>query len=129
MKRVNAITRCKGVINELLDRKANRILRQVHQAIDAAKDKVSDLEEKKEAIIAKLGGVAGAEQTGALQGKLNEYIDVCNEIEDYKRSIKHLEDLRDNLNEEVEISEQEDGSTVIVKKSEEEKKTGRPKKQ
>ena len=116
MKRVNAITRCKGVIAEALDRKANRILRQVNQAIDAAKDKVSDLTEKKEELISSLGSVAGADQTSSLQDKLNKYIDLCSETESYEDAVKYLEELKDKLNEEVVITEQEDGRTIVVKK-------------
>ena len=67
MKRVNAITRCKGIIAEKLDRKAARILRQVNQALDAAEDELANLSEKEEDLINSLGSVAGSEQTSELQ--------------------------------------------------------------
>lgn len=110
MKRVNAITRCKGLLAETLDRKANRILRQVNQAIDAAKDKAADLEEKAEEVINSLGSVAGSDQTSALQDKLNKYLDVCNEAEQYKKVVARLEGLKEKLNADVEVVEDEDGN-------------------
>lgn len=116
MKRVNAITRCKGILAETLDRKASRILRQVNQAIDAAKDKAADLEEKAEEIINSLGTVAGADDTFALQAKINKYLDTCSEVEGYQEAVKRLEALKEKLNAEVEVVEDEDGNKTCKNK-------------
>lgn len=107
MKRVNAITKGKAsCITDLIDRKARRIMRAVEQAIDCASDRVDSCNDAAEEIINGFGNVAGSEDTGALQGKINAYLDKVAEAESWARNVERLKALKDKLNTEVEITEE-----------------------
>lgn len=103
MKRINAITRGKGILASVLDRRAKRLDRQVCQAIDAAKDKADELREKAEELINKMGKKTDAEQTHDLQDLLNSYVNTLNEAELYDKAVEHLTELKEKLQEDVEV--------------------------
>lgn len=105
MKRVNAIVNSKNVTKDALERKANRITRQVAQAIDAAKDNLSDLEDQAEDVINSLGACSDASSTGALQCKFNKYIDLFENILAVKNAILALTELQAKLDADVEVVE------------------------
>lgn len=105
MKRITAITKCNGVLAEVLDRKANRIKRAVAQMADCAADKAAESEEKAEDILNSLGSVAGAEQTKELQDKLNAYNQAIQDAKDYRNSSENFKELLAKLDEEVTVEE------------------------
>lgn len=105
MKRVNFITKNGGVMTEVFDRKAKRIVRQVEQAIDSAKDHASDCRERAEEIMNSLGEVAGSDQTAQLQDRLNGYIEAMDCAENAINTAKILEGLLKKLNEDVKETE------------------------
>lgn len=105
MKRVNFITKNGGVMTEVFDRKAKRIVRQVEQAIDSAKDHASDCKERAEEVMNSLGEVAGSDQTAQLQDKLNDYVEAMSDAENATNTAKILGDLLKRLNEDVKDSE------------------------
>lgn len=106
MKRINAITRSKGIIASVLDRKAKRLERQVCQAIDAAKDKADELRESAEEIINRMGKKTDAEQTHDLQLLLNTYVSTRTSAAAYDDAVKYLTELKEKLQEEVDIIEE-----------------------
>lgn len=105
MKRVNAIVNAKNTTTDALERKANRITRQVAQAIDAAKDNLSDLEDHAEELINSLGSCADASSTDALQYKFNMYIDLFENINAVRNAIDALTELQAKLDADVEVVE------------------------
>lgn len=108
MKRVNAITKGKAsCITDLIDRKARRIMRAVEQAIDYASDKIDSCNDAAEEIINGFGSVAGSDDTAALQGKINAYLDKVSEAERWAKNVERLKALKDKLNAEVKIEEEE----------------------
>lgn len=108
MKRIDAITRCKGILAEVLNRKSARITRQVDQAIDMAKDKAQESEETADEIINSFGKYSDSSQTKELQGKINEYIDKQKEALDWEQAAKILEALKVKLQQDVEVVEEEE---------------------
>lgn len=103
MKRINAITRAKGIMASMLDRKAKRLERQVSQAIDAAKDKADELRETADEIINQMGKKTEANQTAELQLLINTYIGTLNDAEAYDNAVKYLIELKNKLQEDVEV--------------------------
>lgn len=103
MKRINAITRAKGIMASVLDRKAKRLERQVSQAIDAAKDKADELRETADEIINQMGKKTEAGQTAELQLLINTYIGTLNDAEAYDNAVKYLTELKNKLQEDVEV--------------------------
>ena len=108
MKRITAITKCKGVLAETLNRKANRIRRAVQQAIDCAEDKAATFMEQAEEIINNLGDKAGASDTPALQDALNEYVTVMNQAKAYSEAATTYRELAVKLEEEVTVEDTEE---------------------
>lgn len=108
MKRVNAITKGKAsCITDIIDRKAKRIMRAVEQAIDYASDKIDSCNDAAEEIINSFGNYAGAEDTTALQGQINVYLDKVAEAERWTKNVDRLKTLKEILNTEVKIEEKE----------------------
>lgn len=108
MKRVNAITKGKAsCITDLIDRKAKRIMRAVEQAIDYASDKIDSCNDAAEEIINSFGNYAGAEDTTALQGQINVYLDKVAEAERWTKNVERLKALKAKLNAEVKIEEED----------------------
>lgn len=108
MKLVHAITRGKASsITELLDRKAKRIMRSVDQAIAYAEDKIYECKEAADEIINTFGEAAGGDDTDALQAKFNAYTDKIAESEEWERQAERFKLLKEKLNSEVEIEEEE----------------------
>lgn len=108
MKRIDAITRSKGILSEVLCRKGSRILRQIDQAIDMAKDSAQDEYETADEIMNSFGKYAEASQTDILASKLNNYKDHILEAEEWSRVADIFAALKGKLQEEVEVEEVED---------------------
>ena len=104
MKRISNIVNPKGIPSERLARKEERILRQVDQAIDSVKDQIADKEEEIEILVDNLGTVADATSTAKMQSSLNEYCEKQEEVSTLKNYVKHLVDLKETLNKDVEIT-------------------------
>lgn len=105
MKRVNAIVKKQGKLTELFTRKATRIVRAVESAIDYAKDQVDICKETAEDIMNSFGEVAENTDREELQNRLNAYAAKMDEAATWERYAKYFEDLRNKLNEEVEVEE------------------------
>ena len=105
MKRIDAITRCKGVLTEMLNRKSSRVMRQVDQAIDAARDNAQAAREKADEIMDSFGCVAESSQTAQLCGKLNQYKDAIIDAKDWDEVADIFEELKKKLQEDVEVEE------------------------
>lgn len=103
MRRIDAISRCKGILAEVLNRKSARIMRQVDQAIDMAKDKAQECAESADEIMNSFGKYSDSSQTTVLQGRVNDYIDKVKEASDWEETAKILERLKDKLSEDVEV--------------------------
>ena len=107
MKRVNAITKGKAsFITDLVDRKAKRIMRAVEQAIDCAADKADSFRSRAEEIINSFGLSAGADDSGALQCRINAYLDAIGNAEEWEKNVERLKNLKKALEAEVEIEEE-----------------------
>ena len=109
MKRIDAISRCKGIIAEVLNRKSARIMRQIDQAIDMAKDKAQECAESADEIMNSFGKYSESSQISALQGRINDYIDKVKEGKDWEETATILEGLTAKLQEDVEVVEDEEG--------------------
>ncbi len=103
MKRIDAITRGKGIISEVLNRRSARVMRQLDQAIDAAKDAAQDHRDAADAVMNSLGESAEGSQTDALMRKFNKYIDEMGEVEAAENTAKILTELKKKLQEEVKV--------------------------
>lgn len=102
-KRINAITRCVGILKEVLDRKAERINRGIEQAkADALDNSVACKEDAME-IINGLGKIAGARDTEALAYAFNSYAEKMEEADRWEALAKRFDTLKATLEEEVEI--------------------------
>lgn len=108
VKRIDAITRCKGAIADVLNRKSARINRQVEQAIDMAKDKSQDALEAADEVMNSFGEAAGSQQTSALSERINKYKDKVAEAREWAEVAAILEELKGRLQEEVEVEEEEE---------------------
>ena len=108
MKRIDFISRCKGVLADVLNRKSARIMRQIDQAIDSAKDKAQDCADSAEEIMNSFGKYADAEQTNALQGRINMYIDKMKEGKEWEETATFLAAAKVKLQEEVEVEEEKE---------------------
>lgn len=106
MKRIDAITRCKGILSEVLNRKSARILRQVDQAIDMAKDSAEEAREAADEIMNSLGESAESSQTSDLLCKLNAYKDKIAEAKGWDEVVTIFEDLKIKLYEDVQVEEE-----------------------
>ena len=106
MKRITAITKCNGVLSEVLDRKAKRIKRAIEQMADCADDTAAELEEKAEDIINSLGKVADAGNSDVLASKLNEYNRAVEDAKLARNSAVNFRNLLVKLDEEVSETEQ-----------------------
>lgn len=108
MKRVNAITKGKAsCITELIDRKAKRIMRGVDQAIDFASDKIDECNDAAEEIINSFANCAGGDDSSKLQSRFNAYADKIAEAERWTKQVERLKGLKDKLNAEVEIEDED----------------------
>lgn len=103
MKRIDAITRGKGLISEVLNRRSARVMRQLDQAIDAAKDAAQDHRDAAELIINSFGEAADGSQTDMLCKKFNRYIDEMSDVEVAENTAKILTELKKKLNEDVKV--------------------------
>ena len=107
MKRVNAIVKAVGKISEIFTRKADRILRRVDTAIACAKDNADETREAAYDLMNSLGDASSKEDSGKLQDILNNYIAKMEEAERWDGVVRHLEKLKQDLNEEVSVEEGE----------------------
>ena len=107
MKRIAAITRCKGVLKAMFDRKGERIIRQVKQAIAMAEDKADLARIQAEQRINDLGSCASYDETSELSDRINAYVATAREANKWDEVAKILKDLEKKLNEEVEVEEEE----------------------
>ena len=107
MKRVNAIAKGKATcITDLLNRKANRIMRGVEQAIDFAADKIEDCKEAAESVINSLGEVADSGMTATLQSRINDYCNKIAQAEEWEAQLARLKDLKKKLEADVKVEEE-----------------------
>lgn len=106
MRRIDAITRCKDVLAEVLNRKSARILRIIDEHIDSAKASAHEYQDQAEDLMYSLGSYASTEQAGNLDDKLSEYSGLIEKAEDRKREAERFIALKEKLLEEV----QEEGS-------------------
>ena len=107
MKKVNAIAKGKAsCITDLLNRKANRIMRGVEQAIDFAADQIEDCKDAAEKVINSLGEVAESGMTSTLQSRINAYCDKMAQAEEWEAQLTRLKDLKKKLEEDVKIEEE-----------------------
>ena len=104
MKRIQNIINPKGIESERLQRKEERILRQVDQAADALKDQIADLEEGTEVIIDGLGKCADADGTAKMQNALNQYCEKAEQITVLKHYVAHLNTLKEKLVADVKVT-------------------------
>lgn len=98
MKKINAIV--KG-INDASERKANRIIRQVEQAIDMAKDSAQDAKDHAEEIMSSLGQYGEASQTASLADRLNDYKDSVITAKRWGEVAEVFTDLKSKLLEDI----------------------------
>lgn len=104
MKRISFVVNPQGVRSDALTRREERIGRGIEQAIASAQDSAAEAEEKADAIIDDLGKVGGADQTGDLQSKINEYLKAKEMAWAWNRQVEHLNALKTALDEEVEVT-------------------------
>ena len=103
MKRIYAIVKAKDKISEIFDRKAKRILRGIDSAIACAKDCADEAKEAASDIIDSLGEVSSKDDTAVLQTRLNDYAKKREEADRWEQYAQYFEELKNKLNEEVEI--------------------------
>lgn len=103
MKRVNAIIKVKDKITEIFSRKADRILRGVDQAIACAEDNADEAKESAYDIMNTLGDASSKEDSDKLQNLLNKYAEKMEEADRWTAYAKYFKELKDKLNEEVEV--------------------------
>ena len=104
MKRIQNIINPKGIESERLQRKEERILRQVDQAADSLKDQIADLEEATEVLIDNLGKCADAEGTSKMQNVFTQYCEKQEQIMVLKHYVAHLNTLKQTLVSDVEVT-------------------------
>ncbi len=104
MKRISFVVNPQGVRSDALTRREERIRRGVEQAIASAQDSAAEADEKADAIIDELGKVGGADQTGDLQSKINDYLEAKETAWAWNRQVEHLNALKAALDKEVEVT-------------------------
>ena len=105
MKKVDAIVRKKGTGTEdAMNRKAQRLMRNVENAIAFTEDKVDECEEHAETVLSSLGFQY---DTASTSNVLNNYIENVKELKAWQDSLKILKDLKKILSEEVEVEDDE----------------------
>lgn len=105
MKKIDAITRCKGVIVDVLTRRAKRLERNVRQYLDNTKDAADETREKANNLILKMGSCSGTEDTSSLRRLLDDYGNLRREADRLDAHAKYIEELLEELNKEVEVEE------------------------
>lgn len=103
MKRISYIVNPKGTRTDVIARKEARILRQIDQAIASVEDQASEAHESIESLIDSLGEAGASSDTTKLQEKLNKYCELCDKEDSANRYIIYLNDLKEALNQEVEV--------------------------
>lgn len=104
MKKVDAIVRKKATGTEdAMNRKAQRLMRNVENAIAFAEDKVDECEEGAEKTLSCLGYQYDTTSTSNV---INNYIESVKELNAWKDSLKILKDLKERLSEEVEVEDE-----------------------
>lgn len=105
MKKVDAIVRRKATGTEdAMNRKAQRLMRNVENAIAFAEDKVDECEECTERVLSNLGLQYDA---GSTSNVINNYIERVKELNAWKDSLNILKGLKEKLSEEVEVEDDE----------------------
>lgn len=105
MKRINAIVKAVKGLTEFFQRKAARVIRAVENAQASALDHADACKEEAEEIINKFGDCAeGSEESrNKLQELLNNYAAKREEADRWTRYAGYFDELKEKLNEEVEI--------------------------
>lgn len=102
MKRIDYIVRgVKGVLKDTFNFREKKVIRTVEDAIDYADEQTFEMERQAVEIINSIKDVA--DNKDKIIEKLNQYIDVMEKVEGYKRSKAHLEKVQELFNEEIEI--------------------------
>lgn len=116
MKRIDAIVKGAGsLVSNIINRKSQRILRGVEQAIAFAEDKVDYYTDSSEELINSLAEVSGADDSSALASRINKYVENMGARKDWEETVSTLKDLKAKLNAEVKV----DKSSEKPKKNEE----------
>lgn len=107
MKRIDCIIKGKASkITDILSRKSKRIMRGVETAIDYAADKVEEYNDLQEKAIDQLGCAAESGMSDALQSRINCYLDMARNKEEWQNQLSRLKDLKAKLEEDVELAEE-----------------------
>lgn len=103
MKRIEQIAQGKDIVDAMATLRENRVKRTIEAAIDAAAESAMEAEVAAQKILDGLG--KHADNANSLTNAYNSYAEKMCEHDDYLRTKKYLEALRDKLNEEVEVKE------------------------
>lgn len=104
MKKVDAIVRRKATGTEdAMNRRAQRLMRNVENAIAFAEDKVDECEECAEKTLSSLGYQYDTTNTSNV---INNYIENVKELNAWKDSLEILKDLYKRLSEDVEVEDE-----------------------
>lgn len=108
MKRIIAIIKGKAAeMSVVVNRKANRVIRNVEQGIDWAEDQAEVTKDVADSIMSSLGEVSDGTQTEQCSVRLNQYVEKMKEHKEWLDTIEILKDLKTKLTEEVEVTEEE----------------------
>lgn len=109
LKRIDAIIKGKAsFLSGILNRKAARIMRNVESAIAYAEDKIDEITAKGDDILNSLAEVAECDMTQSCSNVINKYVDTVKYQEEWKRTLDILNNLKEKLNETVEVQEEEE---------------------
>lgn len=103
VKRLNLIVKGKGLVSEMLRLKQNKINRAIESAIDKAEEEALDAENKVISLLEKLGN--STDNSASINAVINEICKTMDDAENWRIRKKQVEQLKEMLNEEVEVEE------------------------
>lgn len=103
VKRLNLIVKGKGLVSEMLRLKQNKINRAIESAIDKAEEEALDAENKVISLLEKLGN--STDSSTSINAVINEICTTMDDAETWRIRKKQVEQLKEMLNEEVEVEE------------------------